>query len=86
MRLQQEIRFYIPLEFNCCLFFAYCHEFLNRESYDGFVLPVERELQKSPIRLINHGKELREFVLFIKLFVVTKMKILKNMFERITRH
>ena len=24
------IRFYIPLESTCCLFVAYCHEFLNR--------------------------------------------------------
>ena len=37
------IRFYIPLESTCCLLVAYCHEFLNRESYDGFVVPVERE-------------------------------------------
>ena len=33
----------------CCLFVAYCHEFLNRELYDGFVVPVERERYKSPI-------------------------------------
>ena len=44
MPLQQEIRFYIPLELTCCLFVAYCHEFLNMESYDGFVLTVERDL------------------------------------------
>ena len=31
----------------CCLFISYCHEFLNRESYDGFVVPVERELEKN---------------------------------------
>ena len=71
-------RFYIPLELTCCLFGAYCHEFLNRESYDRFVVPLEREL--------NHWKELREFVLFIELFVITKMEILQNTFERITRH
>ena len=29
MPLQQGIRFYIPLESTCCLFVAYCHEFLN---------------------------------------------------------
>ena len=43
MPLQQVIRFYIPPESTCCLFLAYCHEFLNREPYDGFVIPVERE-------------------------------------------
>ena len=48
MPLLQEIRFYIPLESTCCLFFAYYDEFLNRESYDGLVLPAERELQISP--------------------------------------
>ena len=80
------IRFYIPLESTCFLFVAYCHEFFNRKSYDGLVVPVERELQKPPIWLINHWKKLREFVLFIKLFVITKMKILKNTLEHITRH
>ena len=44
MPLEQELKSYIPLESTCCLFVAYCHEFLNRESYDGFVLPVESEL------------------------------------------
>ena len=44
MPLQQEIRYYIPLESTCCLFVACCHEFLNRESYYGFILLVEREL------------------------------------------
>ena len=44
MALQQEIGFYIPLESTCCFFVDYCHEFLNKESYSGFVLPVEREL------------------------------------------
>ena len=34
---------------------------------------------------MNHGKEIREFVLFISLFVVTNMKILKNTLERTTR-
>ena len=47
MPLPQEIRFYIPLESTCCLFVAYYDEFLNRESYDGLVLPAERELQIS---------------------------------------
>ena len=59
---------------------------VNRESCDRFVVLVERELQKSPIWLINHWKKLREFVLFIKLFLITKMKILKNTLELITRH
>ena len=34
----------------------------------------------------NHGKELREFALIIKLFVVRRVKILKNKPEIITRH
>ena len=42
--LQQGPSFFIPLESIFCLFIAYCYEFRNRESYDGFVLPVEREL------------------------------------------
>ena len=73
------IRFYIPLELACSLFVAYCHEILNRGSYDGLVAPVERELWKSPIWLINQWKELREFALFIKSFVITM-----NTLERIT--
>ena len=68
------IRFYIPLESTCYLFVAYCHEFFNRKSYDGFVVPVERELQKPPIWLNNHWKKLREFVLFIKLFVTQRWR------------
>ena len=44
MPLQQEFAFYIPLESTCCLFAAYYHEFLNRESCDGFDLPIERKL------------------------------------------
>ena len=85
MLLQQRPRFDIPREWTC-LFFAYCHEFRSRELYDGFILPVEREFKKSSIWLINHEKELREFVLFIKLFVVRKMAIPKNTLERIKRH
>ena len=44
MALQQEIGFYVPLESTYCFFVDYCHEFFNKESYNGFVLPVEREL------------------------------------------
>ena len=44
MLLQQGIRFFIPPESTCCLFVAFCQELLNRESYDGFVVSVEREL------------------------------------------
>ena len=33
--------------------------------------------------LINYGTELREFLLLIKFFIVTKMEILKNMLKRI---
>ena len=83
--LQQGPRSYIPLE-SICLCVAYCHEFHNRESFDGFFLPVERERYISPIWLNNHGKELWEFTLFSKLFSVTKIKIPKNTLKRITRH
>ena len=34
--------------------------------------------------LINYGTELREFLLLIKFFIVTKMEILKNMLKRIS--
>ena len=44
MPLQQRTRFYIPTESTFRLFVAYYHEFRNKESYDGFVLPVKREL------------------------------------------
>ena len=47
---------------------------VNRESCDRFVVLVERELQKSSIWLINHWKKLREFVLFIKLFVTQRWR------------
>ena len=72
------IRFYNPLELTCCLFFAYCHEFIN-----SMVPYTWTELQKSTVWLINYWKELREFVLFIKLFVITKMNILKNLLRGI---
>ena len=45
MLQQQGIRFYIPPELTYFLFFAYCHELLNRESYDGFIVLFEKELQ-----------------------------------------
>ena len=64
MSLQQEPRSYVPLE-STCLFFAFCYEFWNRELYDGFVLPVERELQKFSIWIFNHGRKLGEYALFI---------------------
>ena len=41
--MQQGPRFYILLE-STWLFDAHCYEFRDRESYSGFVLPVEREL------------------------------------------
>ena len=44
MPLQQGPVFYIPLEWACCLFYAYCHKFRERESYKGFVPVAEREL------------------------------------------
>ena len=43
MFMQQGSRFYILLE-STCLFDAHWYEFHDRESYDGFVLPVEKEL------------------------------------------
>ena len=64
MPLQQEIRSSISLELNCCLFAAYCDEFLNRESYDGFVLPVEKELKKSLIGLIKQEGASRICVIY----------------------
>ena len=36
--------------------------------------------------LINHGKELQEFVLLIKLLVATKIEILKNTLGCIMRN
>ena len=41
--MQQGPRFYILLE-STCLFDAHCYEFPDRKSYDGFALPVEKEL------------------------------------------
>ena len=58
---------------------------LSGESYNRFGLPVEKE-RKIFVLLINHGKKPREFVSFIKLFVVTKKEIPKNTLERILRH
>ena len=36
MPQQKRHKFYIRLKSTCCLFVAYCHEFRNMESYDGF--------------------------------------------------
>ena len=44
MPLQQGPRFYIPFASTFYLVVAYCYDFCSRESYDGFVRPVEREL------------------------------------------
>ena len=41
--MQQGPKFYILLE-STCLFDVTCYELCERKSYDGFVLPVEREL------------------------------------------
>ena len=41
MPLQQVSRFYISLESACCFVVALL---CKKESHDGFVLPVEREL------------------------------------------
>ena len=43
MPMQQGPRFYILLELSW-LFDAHCYEFRDRESYSGFVLPVEENL------------------------------------------
>ena len=60
MPLEQGIRFYIPLELTCCLLVAYCHEFINGKSYDGFVPPANREVSclpsKFPAWLIITGE------------------------------
>ena len=77
-----------------CIFYLTVHCFLARvqsptcTTYGKYLLESIMAMltPKSGIWLINHAKELREFVLFIKLFVVTKMEISKNMRERITRH
>ena len=86
MVLQQEPTFYIRLESISCLFVTCYHEFCNRKLYDRIILPIERDLKKSPISLTNHGRELSEFILFIKLFVFTKIDVPKNTFERVARH
>ena len=39
--IYNHIETYIRLESTSCLFVAYCHEFLNSKSCDGFALPVE---------------------------------------------
>ena len=44
MPLQQGPIFYNPLKSTFSLFVAYCHHSHNRELYEGFVLPAEREL------------------------------------------
>ena len=49
----------------------------NHRLVDGIVPPVESQLQKSLVELINHRIKLRE-LLFIKLLFATMMKILKN--------
>ena len=72
--MQQGPRFYILLE-STCLFDAPCYEFRDRESYDGFFLPVERELIVKNLLfdlLIMELQELQEFVLFMELFVASK--------------
>ena len=72
--MQQGPRFYILLE-STCLFDAHCYEFRHRESYDGFFLPVERELIVKNLLfdlLIMALQELQEFVLFMKLFIASK--------------
>ena len=56
MPLQQGRRLYIPLELTCCLFVAYCHEFRNRELYDGFVVPIEKELKNLLFGLLIRGR------------------------------
>ena len=39
----------------------YIHEFFNRESYDEFVVPGEKELQKSPIS--KKDRDFREIMI-----------------------
>ena len=44
-----------------------------------------KENFKNLLLTLNQGKELREYILFIKLFVVTKMEAPKNSLKHITR-
>ena len=46
---------------------------------------LKKNFKNLLLDLLNR-KELREFVLFMKLFVATKMKIRKNTLEPITKH
>ena len=72
--MQQGPRFYILLE-STCLFDAHCYEFRDREPYDGFFLPVEREFIVKNLLfdlLIMELQELQEFVLFMEMFIASK--------------
>ena len=86
MVLQQEPTFSIRLESIRCLFVTCYHEFRNRKLYDRIILPIQRDLKKSPISLTNHGRELSELILFSKLFVFTKIDVPKNTSKRVPRH
>ena len=46
---------------------------------------LKKNFKNLLLDLLNR-KELREFVLFMKLFVATKVKIRKNTLEPITKH
>ena len=49
----------------------------NHRLVNGVVPPIESQLQKCLVELINHGIKLPE-LLFIKLLVATMIKISKN--------
>ena len=46
----------------------YIHEFFNRESYDEFVVPGEKELQKSPIS--KKDRDFREIMINWNMFYI----------------
>ena len=56
----------------------------GNHTMDLFYL-LKKNLKNLLLDLLNR-KELREFVLFMKLFVATKVKIRKNTLEPITKH
>ena len=85
MPMQQGPIFYIPLKLTC-LFDAYCYEFCNRESYDEFVLPVERELIFKNL-LFDLLITARNFKNLFYLSSCSLWQIIpKNTLKRITRH
>ena len=57
----------------------------NHKFVDGFFLPVEKFNLSHLTYQLRDGTS-PEFVLLIKLFIVTNIEIQKNTFKRIARH